>query len=161
MIPDLRSGDVLLYRGSSIFSLLIGLKTWHLRTSHVEVYIGDGLSVASRDGHGVGKYPLRTKGLQYVLRPLDFQKAAALDWFYREANGKPYGWLDLLNFFGIPVNAKGLVCSPFAAKFLREGAIPVFGREHINRIAPCSFLLTDLLEMVWDAKEPDTLGVGA
>ncbi len=152
--PDLIAGDVLLYRGTGIFSILIGFWTWHWRCSHVEVFIGDGHSVAARDGQGVGRYPLRMKGLQYVLSPrapLDLD--AALFWFERDAKGRRYGWLDLLAFFGIPINADGLVCSPFAAKFLREGGLAIFNHEHINTIAPFTFLLSELLERVWDAKK--------
>ncbi len=147
---ELRPGDVLLYRGSGVYGWLIRLKTWH-PIGHVEVYVGDRQSAASRDGKGVNIYPLRMDGLAYVLRPIEpFDLAAALRWYEREAKGLPYGWLDLLQFVGQNVNRKGVVCSPFATQLLRAGGIPIFNDEPAEKIAPFQFLTSERLVRIWN-----------
>lgn len=149
-VTQLRTGDVLLYKGTGLFSRLIGIKTWHFDVTHVEVYIGTRESAASRDGKGAGIYPIRLDGLMYVQRPtVPLQLKAALDWHYREAAGAPYGWGDLLVFAGMNVNAKGMVCSPYATDFLRAGAIPVFNREPSLKVAPFQFRTSELLPDAW------------
>ena len=155
MADTLVPGDVLLYRASGFYGRLIALKTWH-PISHVEVYAGDGQSEASRDGVGVGRYLLRTDGLTHVLRPVHpaFNWASGDAWF-RAVEGQPYGWLDLLQFVGLPVNGPGMVCSPFVAGRLRASGLPIFNAEPIEKIAPCTFLLSELLV---DVTDPALLG---
>jgi len=129
----------MLYRPSSVFGTLISVKTWH-RISHVEVYDGDKNSLASRDGQGVARYPVRLDHLAYVLRAtqrLDLTKGRA---YFESLKGTPYGWWDLLNFVGAPVNAKGIVCSPFAAGYLRAAGWNVFPEDPIEKVAPFQFL---------------------
>jgi hypothetical protein len=151
-VATLQVGDVLLYRGRGLYSWFIGLKTWHFNVSHVEVYVGDLQSAASRDGKGVGLYPVRLSDLAYVLRPaVPFQPRAAMWWFYKEANGLSYGWSDLLQFVGLNINGKGMVCSPFATEFLRAGAVPVFNKEPALKIAPFQFLTSELLMEQWNS----------
>ena len=135
----MKPGDIMLYRPSSLFGALISVKTWH-RISHVEVYDGDKCSLASRDGLGVARYPARLDHLAYVLRAtqrLDIAKGRA---YFERWKGMPYGWLDLLNFVGVPVNAKGIVCSPFAAGYLRAAGWDVFPEDPIEKVAPFQFL---------------------
>ena len=147
-VNALQPGDVLLYKPSGLFGRLIALKTWHA-LSHVEVYVGAGQSVASRDGQGVDRYPLRTDKLAHVLRPtVDIDLSAGLRWFEREARGLPYGWWDLGSFVGLTHDGHGMVCSPFATAFLRNCGMPIFNKEPINVIAPCDFLQTNLLAEV-------------
>jgi hypothetical protein len=115
---------------------------------HVEVYVGGGDAVASRNGLGVNEYPLRTRDLLHVLRPEQpFDLIAAMAWF-RTAKGLPYGWADLLQFVGLNVNRRGIVCSPFATLFLRAGGIPVFNDEPAEKIAPFQFLTSETLSPV-------------
>jgi len=150
MTPDLKPGDVLLYAaGHDFFSWAIRLKTWH-PVSHVEVSIGGGESVASRNGIGVNRYPTRYDGLAYVLRPtVPFQRGAALDWFTRHAKGLPYSWIDLANFLGVNIDKRGMFCSEFATLVLRAGGVPVFNAEPAIKVAPCEFLLSELLQTIW------------
>ena len=148
MTFQLKAGDIMLFRPTPFhwksfytwpFGQMIKIKTWH-PISHVEVYDGQQQSVASRDGQGVGRYPVRLSELAYVLRPqvpLDLSKGHA--WF-DTMNGTPYGWLDLLDFVGAPVDRKGIVCSPFAAGYLRACGWSVFPTDPINKIAPFQFL---------------------
>src|SRR3954468_21970097 len=91
-------GDCLLYRPKGFFGWVIALKTWH-QVAHVEVYVGNGQSVASRDGIGVGLYPFRNTELCAILRPnKEFQIAPALDTFYRKYRGQGYDVMGLLRF---------------------------------------------------------------
>lgn len=135
----LRAGDILLYRPAGIFGRLIQVKTWH-SISHVEIYVGGFESVASRDGKGVDRYPLRLSELAYVLRPnVRLTLSDGLTYF-AAWKGAPYGWLDLLAFFGITANFKGIVCSPFAAGFLRACGWNVFPADRVEDVAPFQFL---------------------
>lgn len=154
----LQAGDTLLYRPAGVFGWLISVKTWH-RISHVEVYDGNYHSLASRDGLGVGRYPIRLSELAYVLRPTaKLDLAAGRRWF-DAMKGTKYGWWDLANFVGIPVNTPGIVCSPFAAGFYRAAGWRVFPVDPINRIAPFQFL--DLVgegyEEIYNPSDLDTL----
>lgn len=143
----IQAGDVLLYRPTGLFGRVIALKTWHM-IAHVEVSLGGGESVASRDGLGVGRYPHRSADLAHVLRPvLPMDLAAALRWF-RTVEGQPYGWVDLLAFIGLTADGPGMVCSPFATEFLRAGGLPVFRSEPARFIAPFQFLTSELLRDV-------------
>lgn len=156
-ISQLKAGDVLLYKGTGLYGFIIRLKTWHPE-GHVEVFVGNGQSAASRDGLGVGIYPARTADLVKVLRPdVPFQRAAALDWFYHNANHLPYGWLDLLQFTGLNVDRRGIVCSPFAVRFLRAGGVPVLNGEVAEKVAPFELALDDYLKPVWTASEETTM----
>ncbi len=76
--------------------------------------------------------------------------SAAMRWF-ATMEGEPYGWLDLLAFVGWTGDAKGVVCSPFATQFLRAGGLPIFRGYPHNKIAPCYFLVSELLT---DVSEP-------
>lgn len=147
-LPDLQPGDVLLYRPANIYGWLIRLKTWH-SISHVELYLGNGWSSASRDGLGVGLYPLRTAQLAVVMRPrspIDACKA----WSYtRDHAGTPYGWLELLNFLGIPVRGRGIVCSGWVTALLRYLDVKVFNNDPMDAIAPFQFLDSELLWEAW------------
>src|SRR2546430_7436827 len=97
MIPDLQPGDALLYRPSTFFGWIIALKTW-TRISHIEIYAGGGLSVASRNGIGVGKYPLRLDNLARVRRPRGlFFLDRAMTWF-QTVDGHKYDYWGLLVF---------------------------------------------------------------
>lgn len=147
----IQPADILLYRANSVFGRIIGIKTWS-DIAHVEVSIGGGESVASRDGKGVGRYPHRSADLAHILRPVQpVDLEAALRWF-RSMEGEPYGWLDLLAFVGWTGDAKGVVCSPFATQFLRAGGLPIFRGYPHNKIAPCYFLVSELLT---DVSDPD------
>lgn len=141
-------GDVLLYGAKGFYGKIIAIKTWH-GIGHVEVFIGGGFSVASRDGQGVGRYDARLLDIKHVLRPtVPFDLTKALAWFFTDANGQPYGWWDLLHFIGIAKDGQGMVCSPFATEFLRAGGVPIFNNEPAIKVAPFMFLLSEFLKEV-------------
>ena len=126
--PPLEPGDILLYGGTDLVSRLIQFRTWS-DVSHIEIYVGDGRSVASRNGIGVGKYPLRIAGLRRVYRPVPFNLADSLAWF-ATVDGTCYGWADLLRFYLIDVPTKGLICSEFGDLFFLHGGLPLFNTNY-------------------------------
>lgn len=152
--PTFRPGDVLLYSGDSLFGLLIQIKTWS-RYSHCEVYDGDGKTVASRDGLGVARYPLRTDGLRVILRPLGkFDVDRARLWF-ETVNGQPYDWLGLLAFTSAKRQGKEnwkMFCSEFATRYLRAGGIEPFNGYDADGIAPGEFMKSSTLIVVWKSE---------
>jgi hypothetical protein len=142
---QLQPGDCLLYAPKGAYGWIIAIKTWH-SVAHCEGYIGDGESVASRDGIGVGRFPLRESELQYVMRPVvPFQLAAAMARFDREWRGQGYDWLGLVRFaWRAPVarfrfNNKQF-CSEFLTRWYREGQIDPFNGDDADAIAPSDFL---------------------
>lgn len=146
---DLRPGDVLLYKPTGAFGWIIRLKTWH-PVGHVEVFMGNCQSTASRDGIGAAFYPWREKDLLHVLRlnvPFDIVGA---DRYARKMIGTPYGWLDLLHFSGFwNKDTPGIVCSPYVTNVLRAGGVPIFNDEDANDVAPFQFLTSELLTKVY------------
>lgn len=151
--PNLKPGDVLLYTGSGWFSRLIQMKTWS-RYSHVEVYDGNGASVASRDGIGVGRYPVRFDGLRVILRPLPaFDPAPARAWF-TTVDGQPYDWFGLLCFTNAKRQGKEnwkQFCSEFATRYLRKGGVDPFNGYDADGIAPGEFMKSAALVVTWKA----------
>lgn len=146
----LKPGDILLYGPSSIYGWIIKLKTWH-PISHVEIYDGNGMSWASRDGIGVNIYPFRSAQLAVVLRPTQpIDMVVAREWA-RHMVGVPYGWLDLLAFVGSKKRFKGIVCSPFVCRFAKVGGLNLFGPEPCHFIAPFQFETTPLVKPIWKA----------
>ncbi len=155
----IREGDVCLYKPTGLFGKLIVFHTGG-PCSHAEIYAGHGFSLASRDGLGTGRYPFRTADLGWVLRPtVPFDIEQMLDWFEATPH-QPYGWYDLLQFCGYPVNGTGVVCSPFVVYALRAGTVRVFKDIPPERIAPNDLLLSELLldvtseVLIPDASDP-------
>jgi hypothetical protein len=148
---SLKPGDVLIYGGHGLVDLVINLKTWSF-ASHVEIAVTENLSIASRNGIGVGLYSHRSKGLRYVLRPnilFDFDNGMA--WFKSCANGKPYAWSDLLGFINIRLDTgDGLICSEFAAMFFDHCAAPLFSPQYPRGvICPRDNLISPRLDLIW------------
>lgn len=148
----LQPGDCLLYAPKGIFGAIIKFKNWH-EVAHVEVYVGDGRSVASRDGIGVGLYPWRDAQLAYILRP-----ELPLDWYafwkwFMTVNGQKYDWLGLLRFTwfrSIPAGKNDkMFCSEFVARAYRALGAKVFADgEDADAIAPFQFLTSPNLKWV-------------
>lgn len=131
-------GDVLLYTPKGIYGWIIRFHTGH-PVGHVETYIGNGRSVASRDGKGTGNYEVRIDGLVTICRPrLPFDLERGLGWLQRTGH-RPYGWLDLLQFIDINIDGKGIVCSPFVTEFARACGYDPFNGEPANKIMPFQF----------------------
>lgn len=126
----LKPGDCILYRPADFFDGVVAFSSdaW---ISHVEVYYGVRFSVASRNGQGVGMYPVRLDHVAAVLRPgPDFNLAQAMAWFHALDPKPKYGWATLLNFVSLrnkPVPGH-MICSEFAAHFFAAGGTPLFAK---------------------------------
>lgn len=149
---DLRVGDCLIYFTPSLFGWLTAIKTWS-KVSHCEVYAGQGMSLASRNGIGVNRYPYRSDGLVCVRRPigvLDIESAN--NWFEAEARFQRYDWLGLFCFtlaakHGHP---RKMFCSEFATRWYRHASIQPFDPDwDADRVSPSMFLQTPVFETVW------------
>lgn len=147
----LQKGDILLYAGKGFAARVIQMKTWS-RISHCEIYVGDNTSFASRDGIGVGAYPLRTEGLAAVMRPREPLDLVAGSLWFQTVNGQKYDWLGLLAFASAKFQGRDnnrMFCSEFLARFIRRCGLNIFNGYDADGIAPGEFLKSDLLERVW------------
>jgi hypothetical protein len=154
----LQPGDTLLYSKSDVFGLITSIKTWSPAV-HVEKYEGDGQSLASRNGIGVNRYPVRAAQLCAVLRPNQpINMAAVKKWFEvrfdrqtrRGVRGRPYGWLDLLRFYGMRIPTNGWICSQFAASADRAGGLNSFAKQYYaGTIDPGDFFLSPAYDWAW------------
>lgn len=136
---SLLPGDVLLYSGTGPLSRYIRWRT-SSRFSHCEVFDGDGHTVASRDGIGVGRYPLRTSQLSLVLRLHDsvpFDLRAARAWA-DTVMGQGYDFWGLTSFtiaeWQGRENQKQF-CSEFGARYFRHGIAGALGIDDGDRKA--------------------------
>jgi hypothetical protein len=157
-------GDVLLYSKSDIFGLFTAFRTWSPAV-HVEMYEGSGVSIASRNGIGVNRYLFRRAQLAAVLRPnqpVDMEKIRKWfgvrypDWPIIGVMGRPYGWLDLLRFYGMKIPTNGWICSQFVAKACRAGGLKAFA-ENYNEgtIDPGDYFTSPAFDWFW--VRPDVL----
>ena len=153
-------GDVLLYGRTPFlksplgwfFGLVINIKTWS-RYSHVEVFVGNGISMASRDGVGVGYYPFRTEQLEKVRRPSakDFDFKRGSKWVF-SVDGQKYDWLGLLCFtYAVHSGSKTKqFCSEFATRFYRKAGLEPFNPEvDADHVAPAQFDQSAAFRTVW------------
>lgn len=154
-LPELLPGDCLHYRPHDLFGYITAIKTW-CWTVHVEIYRGDGMSVASRNGLGVDIYPTRLNGLCAITRPkfepLDL--AAADKWFEDTAKGQKYDWLALLAFWitAIHGSRKRMFCSEFAVRWYRKaGHHAVNPRWDADHTAPAQLLQSATSDWIWTA----------
>jgi hypothetical protein len=138
---DLCIGDFLLYHKEGVFNEVIDIKTAS-DVDHIEVYIGDGASLASRNGIGVNLYPYRADGLIHVRRPVQpFVFAQAEAWF-ATVKGAPYGWGDILEQANIANTLPGMDCSHFAACLAEAAGCPQFDENYPkDKITPRDFLI--------------------
>lgn len=158
----LEKGDALLYYGKALppdpvtradfvdWSIAVKTGYW---LSHIEVYVGAGLSVASRNGIGVNRYPLRLEGLVCVRRPVGIADVdSATKWFINEASGQGYDFKGLLCFWMAvrQGSRKKQFCSEFALRWYRHAGIqPLNPKVDADRTAPCEFWKTGEFETIW------------
>lgn len=118
------------------------------------------MSLASRNGIGVNRYPFREAQLAAVLRPVQtINMADVKAWFEVPFNpltgdgvrGRPYGWLDLLRFFyNIKIKTDGWICSQFCGVALREGGLKVFASDYYcGTIDPGDYFLPAAFSWAW------------
>ena len=128
-LPELKRGDFLLYGAKSwhdIASQFVMRRTAFGYAVHVEIYDGDGISTASRNGIGVNKYLFRRADLISVRRAAQaWNYDAAFQWFISTAKGQKYDWLGLLCFtYAVKQGSPShMFCSEYATNFAREGGL--------------------------------------
>jgi hypothetical protein len=149
----LQPGDALLYRPTSPFGWGIAIKTYTW-ISHIEVYKGNGWTVASRDGKGVDEYELRDTDVARVLRPtVPCDMAAALRYF-RTVQGEKYDFKAILCFLFLSRSGEGnrQICSEFAANFYRHGRLTAFSQHWpADRTAPADFVKSPAFTEIYHA----------
>lgn len=149
---DLQVGDILLYSSKDVTDAVIEWKTGS-DVAHVEVYMGDGISWASRNGIGVNAYPFRPEGLVKVRRPvMRFNVTEATDWFNASQKNQPYGWGDILATVDIKTNWPGEDCSHFVAALLEVANAPQFHpRYDKKKITPRDFEIVLQSSIIYSA----------
>ena len=150
-VPPLQPGDILLYGGDSLVDRFIMFRTWS-DVSHVEIYLDNYESTASRNGQGVDIYPTRYVDLRYVRRLVEpFDRIAARKYATR-MKGTPYGWTDLGRFYLLKIPTKGMICSQYADWLLRVGGVIAFAEDYPpGAVSPRDYLLTPHAKTVWKA----------
>lgn len=154
-IPQLQPGDAILYKPTDWVGWVIAVKTW-TRVSHIEVYVGEGNSVASRNGIGVGLYPARLTDMAAVLRPISslFDIKKSMEYFAK-VRGQKYDWKDLL-IFGLLIkrgDRERQICSEFATNFYEAGGLRICQKEwKADRVSPSLFLFSPVFELIWRDK---------
>jgi hypothetical protein len=151
----LKPGDSILYKPSSLAGVIIAFKTWTW-LSHVEGYVGDGMSIGARI-EGVNIYPLRNdKSLRFVMRPNQpFDLVKAMAWFNAEAKGDHYA-VDGLFSFLIPKGSAGPknpheeFCSQLMDMWYDAGLFHAFNPKFpARRISPAQFIQTPALDQIY------------
>ncbi len=155
-ISILRKGDCLLYGPSDLFGWLTAIKTWCKQAVHVEIYDGNCMSLASRNGIGVNRYSFRERGLTAVRRPKIWIHSAtpALDerWFDKLARGQAYDWLGILCFtLAVKQGAiDKMFCSEYATRQYRIWNFEPFNPDaDSDMIAPSEFWQAGTFETIW------------
>lgn len=148
----IQPGDILEYDRKGFFNSLIKVKRGE-QYSHVEIALSQAETVASRNGIGVGRYPLNLDGLAAIYRstkPLDIQ--AGLEWF-QKVNGQGYDWVGLLAFSWAQFRGRTslkMFCSEFATRFIRHCGVLLFGLQvDADTISPEMMTYSEDVTPVW------------
>lgn len=148
--PGVQAGDVLLYQGTGFWSRLIRIKTWS-DVSHCELANSASSAFASRDGKGVGTYPVREAGLYAVLRPVVPLDMDGVRQFHARCLGQRYDWWGLLRFVTIGKQSQDKqFCSEYVVRLLRSGGIePFTPQTDADLVAPGQFLMSPAFRCIW------------
>ena len=154
-------GDILLFDRPGFFGALIKFKRGE-RYTHTEVYIGNGDTVASRDGKGVARYPLDLHGVAAVYRIKDgitFDLEKGLEWF-KTVDGQGYDWVGLLSFAWARFQGRDnhkMFCSEFVMRFMRACGVYLFAvTTDSDAVSPGLLTYSPRLKAVWLRKDKQT-----
>jgi hypothetical protein len=119
--------------------------------AHVEIYVGGGQSVASRNGIGMGEYPVRLAGLAAVRRPVASVDLAKLMAKFQEIKGDGYDWQGILRFVDPALHGQPnhFICSGGATVLYRATIEPFDGDFPEGLIEPGDFLKTPAFKTIW------------
>jgi hypothetical protein len=157
---EMNPGDILLYRPTGFIGWAIAWRTFS-NWAHVEVYVGSGVSVASRNGIGVAKYPLRREQLGKVLRPYAWPDlATGMRWFHAVADGQRYDFAAILRFMLPHIITRDLdldrqICSAFATRFMRQCGVDIVAKDcDADLVAPSDIAKSATCDVVWSDGKP-------
>lgn len=159
----LKPGDVILYAEKTLIGAIIRWKTWS-NVSHVETYLGDGLSAAAR-AKGVNTYPLETRAIMLVLRPIrpfDIERMKA---FHQSCVGQGYDYWGLIRVFILNKqgNPHKAFCSEHAARMARGengGPNMINPRADCDEVSPAQCLQSTSYEWWLPEEIEAALGEG-
>ena len=150
----LRPGDLMLYRPKGLVGWLIASRTFS-NWAHVEVYDGDGYALASRDGIGVGRYPIRLDRLGKVARPIKPINLDAMRAWFPTVDGQKYDLWAIARFV-LPhiikrdVDLSRQICSAFAVRLYRAGGFdPVAPDADADLVAPSTLAVSPAFAVIW------------
>jgi len=161
MIPELRPGDILLYKNSALVSWWIRFKTWS-DVNHCETYIGDGKVAAARgpyDGTGgVNTYDVRLDNLRFIVRPnqpFDIEKMIA---WHQTTIGQKYDLWGVVRVFYLGGDGKQdrMFCSEHSARMakLANGGPGMFAEDFdCDEVSPGMILSSPHYNIVYDSKQ--------
>lgn len=140
MYPEPQPGNILFYDTPDDIVDWVITRTGP--AAHVEIYEGGGQSLASRNGIGVNRYPLRTSGLIAVVWwPVDMPRFSA--WF-ETVKGEGYDWVGLEGF--VEGTSTGKPNEMFCSNFIAQGGVRQ-GVYLVNKFWPTKLANpTDLLK---------------
>lgn len=153
IVTWLHPGDLLLYSRNGFFSRAIKIKTWS-HYSHVETYIGAGMTHAARDsgkfwgkprpGTGVGFFNIQFDGLVLVRRPRGVFNLDTAMAYARRVEGQNYDVWGLFRFFTIGEQSYDKqFCSETAVRLARAGGIePFVGHLDADLVSPRDLAVT-------------------
>lgn len=153
----LQPGDVLLYYLEHDFVDTIIAEKTGKPVGHIEVYVGNEQSYASRNGVGVDIYSLRLDGLicvRRLIQPIALDQGA--NWFQSVAKGQPYDFKGLLTFTSFIKHGEAgkMFCSEFALNFYRACAFEPFNKDQLaENTSPRDFWMCGAFNTVWKSDE--------
>jgi hypothetical protein len=161
ILPNLKPGDLLIYSRKGLFGLGIKYKTWSKYT-HVEVYKGDGLTHAARDGFnlkpppskgtGVGTYFISFDGLVKVRRPFLTPNLEEASKYEEEVKGQIYDWMGIFRFFTLGKQSQDKqFCSETATRWERRaGTRPFAESQDADLASPRDLAFTPSFYDIYD-----------
>lgn len=147
-----KPGDIFLFDRQGFFNYAIKIKTWS-PVSHSEIYIGNGKTIGSRNGIGVGTYDIKLDGLAYILRPINEPDMDTMLAWHNKQIGQKYDWFGILRFFtlGKPSLDKQFCSEHNARAYMTQNNVRLFSSKwDSDLISPGDFLKSPSLEMVWE-----------
>jgi hypothetical protein len=150
----LRAGDVILYRPQGFIGWCIASRTFS-NWAHVEVSLGSGVTVASRNFVGVGLYAFNPNRVGRVIRPRGpLNMVSAMGWFDGVV-GQRYDYWAIMRFL-LPhcirrdLDMTRQICSSFAVRFLREAGVDVVAADmDADLVAPSTIAASASCDVVW------------
>jgi hypothetical protein len=152
-------GDLLLYSRRGVFGWLIRHVSNGYAT-HCETYIGNGKTIASRDGVGVGTYALNLDGLYMVLRPKRPLDMSAVMAWQKTVDGQKYDWFGLVRAFvgnRWAVDNNKMWCSEHSCQVQRVGGNEPFSDPEdtpADSVTPSDFIQSGAFFIIWKTKTP-------